>query len=519
MSNLKKANQLFRSKKYYESLQVYEELIALEPKFKDYVQFNINKLKEILKTKEVSTKKINIVGSIDYSSNEEICIWAYDSSNPKSPLKIKVYINNKYIKTEYCDEIREDVFKAGHLTKFCGLRINLKSFGSIYKVIQIKLKLEDDSTLPFIPKEGFTLGGRRKVSYQLEAANKLLTQFSLDSNDNTLRVVFNKFKNDISRALQDEGLKSINYQINQKFFSNKISIVIPVYEGFEETVNCIESVFLSINSENTDIIVINDKSPNPKITKWLLDNFNKKFQLIENKENLGFVKTVNIGMQYNDNDVVLLNSDTIVGVDFASKLQKIAYSKSNIATVTPFSNNATLCSFPKNFQDNQSNEIQNINEINKAFESANLGKFIEIPTAHGFCMYIKRTILNELGYFNEEKFGKGYGEENEFSQRVINNGYVNVHALDTYITHLGSVSFSNNSTEFIEKNSKVLNEMYPDYSDRIVDYIYSDPSFIYRQKAAYLLLLNESLEETKKNILHVTLSIGGGTDDAVNVIH
>jgi GT2 family glycosyltransferase len=47
-----------------------------------------------------------------------------------------------------------------------------------------------------------------------------------------------------------------------------------------------------------------------------------------------------------ERDVVLLNSDTVVANDWLDRLLACADLESRIGTVTPFSNNATICSFP-----------------------------------------------------------------------------------------------------------------------------------------------------------------------------
>jgi hypothetical protein len=69
--------------------------------------------------------------------------------------------------------------------------------------------------------------------------------------------------------------------------------------------------------------------------------------LERNERNLGFVRSVNRGMALHpDRDVVLLNSDTEVANDWLDRLQRSALSQPDIGTVTPFSNNATICSYP-----------------------------------------------------------------------------------------------------------------------------------------------------------------------------
>ena len=54
--------------------------------------------------------------------------------------------------------------------------------------------------------------------------------------------------------------------------------------------------------------------------------------------------------------------------------------------------------------------------------AANAGKSIEIPVGVGFCLYIRRECLDEIGYFDEAKFGKGYGEEVAFCMQATKAG-------------------------------------------------------------------------------------------------
>ena len=56
-------------------------------------------------------------------------------------------------------------------------------------------------------------------------------------------------------------------------------------------------------------------------------------------------------------------------------------------------------------------------------------------------MYIRRAALTEVGYFDAERFGLGYGEENDFCLRATALGWHHHIACDTFVYHTGSVSF------------------------------------------------------------------------------
>lgn len=224
----------------------------------------------------------------------------------------------------------------------------------------------------------------------------------------------------------------------------KCDIIVPVYNAFDCLEDCIGSVIRLTDFNEAHLILIDDKSTDERVLP-LLEKYEKEFAgrvtVLKNKKNLGFVKTVNRGMKYSKNDVLLLNSDTVVTRGWLKKIRRCAYSDEYVATVTPLSNNATLVSVPKMFKENQIPDGYTLDEMAELVEKCSMKLYPEIPTAHGFCMYIKRQALDKVGYFDEENFGKGYGEENDFSFRCFKYGYRHLLCDDTYVLHKESQSF------------------------------------------------------------------------------
>lgn len=101
-------------------------------------------------------------------------------------------------------------------------------------------------------------------------------------------------------------------------------------------------------------------------------------------------------------------------------MRKVAYLDHSIATVTPLTNNGSICSVPTFLEDNHIPAGYDIDSFAHYIENISLKQFREIPTAVGFCMYIKRNIIDEIGLFDQENFGKGYGEENDFVVGSLN---------------------------------------------------------------------------------------------------
>lgn len=302
--------------------------------------------------------------------------------------------------------------------------------------------------------------------------------------------------------------------------SNTVDIVVPIYLGIEETLNCLNSVINAQNKTDYRLILINDFSCDKEMYE-VLRTFVRKHKdvtLIENTKNLGFVKTANKGMRLSkSNDVILLNSDTEVSDFWLDKLHNVLKNNPSVATVTPFSNQATIFSFPSMNPARDLPEIAPISLINKYLTRYNVGSIHDVPTAHGFCMLVRRATLNEIGLFDEEKWGKGYAEENDLSIRARLKGWRNVISCDTYVKHVGSVSFKDESTSRISENLALLNQLYPFYLENVADFIRTDPLAYYRLPTLVDLLLQRTASK-KYKILHVIHSLGGGTEHAMRTI-
>lgn len=248
------------------------------------------------------------------------------------------------------------------------------------------------------------------------------------------------------------------------------TIIIPIYNAYEVTKAAIDSVIENTNLKDNKLVLINDNSTDKRIKKLLSSYSQSNIIVMHNDENLGFVKTVNIGMKLDQNDVLLLNSDTEVTKNWLEKIKKCAYHDDNIATVTPLSNNATLASVPVPFVPSELPSNYSLEQMGELVEKCSYHDYPEIPTGHGFCLFIKRKVIEEVGYFDEEAFGKGYGEENDFCYRCLNYGYRHVLCDDTYIYHKESQSFLNSKIERMEAAKKIIKQRYPSYLDRLEEW-------------------------------------------------
>lgn len=290
----------------------------------------------------------------------------------------------------------------------------------------------------------------------------------------------------------------------------QVDIIVPVYRGLSDTQRCIGSVLDNAQRQDWRLVVINDCSPEPEVTEWLreLSRREPRVTLLENELNLGFVATVNRGMALSDShDVVLLNSDTEVANDWLDRLVHAAHHNGRVGTVTPFSNNATICSYPAFCQANALPPGHSTASLDALFAQANASQVVDIPTGVGFCMYIRRDCLDQVGLFDVESFGKGYGEENDFCRRAHAAGWRNLHALDTFVLHAGGVSFGASKSARELAAMDTLRRLHPDYEGAVQEFIQRDPA----RPARVAVELRRLQAGGRLSVLLVSHDRGGGT--------
>ncbi len=294
-----------------------------------------------------------------------------------------------------------------------------------------------------------------------------------------------------------------------------VDVIVPVYRSLADTQRCVESVLAAPCQTPWRLILINDASPEPELTDWLrvVASTDERIALLENEHNLGFVGTVNRGMALSgDNDVLLLNSDTEVAGDWLDRLRAAAYGDQKVASVTPFSNNATICSYPRFCQDNELPAGWDTPRLDALFARTNPGQVVDVPTGVGFCMYIRRAALAEVGLFDTEHFGKGYGEENDFCIRAANAGWRNLHALDTFVRHFGGVSFGDSKNPRERAAMDTLRRLHPRYESQVLAFVRDDPARLART----MVDLARIIDGQRPIILAVLHDLGGGTERHVH---
>ncbi len=248
-----------------------------------------------------------------------------------------------------------------------------------------------------------------------------------------------------------------------------IQITVPIYNALEATSHCLQA--LRTHNANDQVVLINDASTDHRID-GLLTDLPGKWQVIQQTQNAGFVKTANRGLSMSEGHSILLNADAVVTHGWLDCFERVIKQVENLGTATPWSNNAEICSLPKNLT---SNPIPNNPDTVAKALTQHQPEYPEIPTAVGFCMLITAEAKAQVGYFDEDTFGLGYGEENDYSLRVKQQGLRNVLVDDCYVVHWGNQSFGEKGLKPDEQTMSRLLGKHPDYLQTIQKFIEKDP--------------------------------------------
>ncbi len=225
-----------------------------------------------------------------------------------------------------------------------------------------------------------------------------------------------------------------------------VDVVICVHDALDDVLRCLSAV-LEHTQGPVQLILVDDGSDAP--TRDFLAEFAAAGQalLLRNETARGYTRAANQGLCHASAEyVVLLNSDTIVGPRWLDRLVACAASDAAIGLVGPLSNAATWQSVPTVMGEEEwaANPLppgMTVAEMAEAVGRDSLRLYPRLPFLNGFCLLIRRTAMDAIGYFDEENFGAGYGEENDYCLRARQSGWELALADDTYVFHAGSKSY------------------------------------------------------------------------------
>lgn len=236
---------------------------------------------------------------------------------------------------------------------------------------------------------------------------------------------------------------------------NNTSIIILTYNNLDYNIQCIESI-RTFTEKNTYEIVVVDNGSTDGTREWLLKQNDLK--LIFPNENTGFPKGCNLGIEAaeKENDILLLNNDTVVTPNWLYNLRTCLYNDELTGAVGPITNYAW------NHQsiDVHYTSIQEMIKFSETLNNSDNNKWEPKIKLIGFCLLIKRKVLNTIGLL-DEIFSPGNFEDDDLCVRITEAGYNLFLCNDCFIHHYGNITFNKEPEKFnnvLTKNSQKFKE-------------------------------------------------------------
>jgi glycosyltransferase involved in cell wall biosynthesis len=231
-------------------------------------------------------------------------------------------------------------------------------------------------------------------------------------------------------------------------------VVIPVFGAVELLAECLQSV-LAHTDPRVPLVVADDATPADSVGALLesLDPRAPVFHLRRDR-NVGFVVNVNDALAVTSPaDVVVLNSDCVVGPGWIDGLTDAALSDTRVATASALADNGSILSVRSDLP---------LRAAAEAIRDRSHRVRPRIPTAIGHCFYLRRSALELVGDL-DTAFSPGYGEEVDFAQRCVLNGLIHVAADDVYVHHRGEGSFGAGAAQTRASHERLIEQRYPYY--------------------------------------------------------
>ena len=240
-----------------------------------------------------------------------------------------------------------------------------------------------------------------------------------------------------------------------------VDVVICVHNALEDVKRCVASV-LSRTAIDHRVIVVNDGS-GMETTAWLrrFAARHSVVHLIETDGPLGYTRAANRGLRASSSaNVVLLNSDTVVPRLWLAGMLECLHSDDKLGIVGPLSNAASWQSVPERFGEDGGWAINdlppgyNVDEYAELVYRASDFVFPRVGFLNGFCLLIRREVIEAIGYLDEESFPRGYGEENDYCIRARAAGFELAIADQCFVFHAKSRSFGHKARHGLAEEGK-----------------------------------------------------------------
>ncbi|MGN6127492.1 MAG: glycosyltransferase family 2 protein [Humibacter sp.] len=223
--------------------------------------------------------------------------------------------------------------------------------------------------------------------------------------------------------------------------SPRVLLAVTFYNGREFARRTMESIS-GIDHEDfdLDVLVLDDASPEPGFSEHLAD-LAREYGAVyyRSPRNVGIPRNVNLGLATAErlgyDYVIISNSDVIYASGSVRTLLHVAAANPDAASVTAWSTNVAPYSLPCGID--LFPESQKVTDhVGEALFQEFRTEALEIPAGISFAMLVPVRVLPIVGLM-DPIFGRGYGEESDWSARATSAGYRHVLAQGAFVFHAG----------------------------------------------------------------------------------
>ncbi len=219
------------------------------------------------------------------------------------------------------------------------------------------------------------------------------------------------------------------------------SIIVLTHNQLTYTQACIDSIRKHTSDTPYEIIIVDNHSTDGT-PEWLSQQ--SDIRTIFNDDNRGFPTGCNQGIEIAKGEaILLLNNDTVVTENWLTLLLDCLYSEPSIGAVGPVTNNCSnYQTIPVSYP-----SLLEMQLFAGQYNQRDPDKWERRLKLVGFCMLIKRSIVDEIGLL-DERFSPGNFEDDDYSLRILQAGYQLILCKNVFIHHFGSTSFKTNPEQY-----------------------------------------------------------------------
>jgi GT2 family glycosyltransferase/glycosyltransferase involved in cell wall biosynthesis len=272
-----------------------------------------------------------------------------------------------------------------------------------------------------------------------------------------------------TRKYEEIHLRHLRCTSNKHITPSNIDIIVCIHNALDDARRCLAWLVKFSEKNGPNLILVDDGSDQE--TRIFLESFSSdhaNVTLIRNDQACGYTAAANKGLRRSQGRyVILLNSDTVVTSRWVHKMVEAVEVSPDVGLAGPMSNAASWQSVPDIIDSRGGFAVNELprgitpEDVNRICEQSSTYIFPRVPILNGFCLIVKRRVLDEVGYFDENAFPQGYGEENDYCFRARDAGFECVVATHTYVFHAKSKSYGSERRRVLShQGSRVLRERY-----------------------------------------------------------